>query len=128
MHINTQTNTTVLVVEDYDDTRFLLRAMLEMRGYKVVEAADGRQAVEVAAKELPGLILMDLNLPVLDGFEATRQIHAQAPTRDVPVVAVSAQCGGEYRRLALEAGCLEYVSKPINFHAMNDIVTRYLAH
>ncbi|MGH9945469.1 MAG: response regulator [Pyrinomonadaceae bacterium] len=97
-----ETGATVLVVEDYDDTRLLLRMMLEMRGYQVVEAENGRQAVEVAAKENPQLILMDLNLPLLNGFEATREIHSQPAMRNVPVVAVSAQCAGEYRQRALD--------------------------
>ena len=117
---------TVLVVEDYDDTRLMLKLMLEMDGYTVVEAGDGQQAVELAPQVLPGLILMDLNLPVLNGFEATRLIHRSAETRDIPIVAVSAQCVGEYRQRALDAGCLDCVQKPMNFSMLRSVVGRYL--
>ena len=117
---------TVLVVEDYDDTRLMLKLMLEMDGYTVVEAGNGQQAVELAPQVLPGLILMDLNLPVLNGFEATRRIHHSAETRDIPIVAVSAQCVGEFRQRALEAGCLECVQKPMNFSMLRSVVERYL--
>jgi CheY-like chemotaxis protein len=117
---------TVLVVEDYDDTRLMLKLMLEMDGYTVVEAGDGQQAVELAPQVLPGLILMDLNLPVLNGFEATRRIHHSAETRDIPIVAVSAQCVGEFRQRALDAGCLECVQKPMNFSMLRSVVGRYL--
>ncbi len=126
MFSNSRAGATVLVVEDYADTRYLLRVMLEIRGYQVIEAADGRQAVEMAATASPELILMDLNLPVLNGFEATRQIHEQPAMRDVPIVAVSAQCGGEYRQRALDAGCLDCVQKPIDFEMMGEVLTRYL--
>ncbi len=125
MFSNNRVGATVLVVEDYADTRYLLRVMLEIRGYQVIEAADGRQAVEMAATASPELIL-DLNLPVLNGFEATRQIHTQPALRDVPIVAVSAQCVGEYRRRALDAGCLDCVQKPIDFEKMSAVLTRYL--
>ena len=117
---------TVLVVEDYDDTRLMMKRMLELEGYAVVEAVDGQQAVELAARVLPALILMDLNLPVLNGFEATRLIHGGAETRDVPIVAVSAQCVGEFRQRALDAGCQECVQKPVNFATLRAVVGRYL--
>jgi CheY-like chemotaxis protein len=116
----------VMVVEDYDDTRLMMKMMLEMDGYTVVEAGDGQQAVELAARIHPSLILMDLNLPVLNGFEATRQIHWRPETQDIPIVAVSAQCMGEYRQRALDAGCLDCVQKPINFLMLKSIVGRYL--
>jgi CheY-like chemotaxis protein len=117
---------TVLVVEDYADTRLMLKLMLEMDGYTVVEAGDGQQAVELAPRVLPGLILMDLSLPVLNGFEATRLIRHSAETRDIPIVAVSAQCVGEYRQRALDAGCLDCVQKPMNFSMLRSVVGRYL--
>jgi two-component system, cell cycle response regulator DivK len=119
---------TVLVVEDYADTRLMLKLMLEMDGYEVVEAGDGQQAVELAPQVLPGLILMDLNLPVLNGYEATRLIHCSAETRDIPIVAVSAQCVGEFRQRALDAGCLDCVQKPINFATLRSVVGRYWVH
>ena len=125
---NIGASATVLVVEDSVDTRQLFRVMLEMQGYRVVEAEDGEQAVEVAAQESPALILMDLNLPLLSGLEATRQIHRQAAMHDVPIVAVSAQCRGEYVQMALDAGCLECIQKPVDFVVMNEVVSRYMPH
>jgi CheY-like chemotaxis protein len=71
---------TILVAEDFDDTRVMMRMLLEMRGHRVVEASDGRQAVEVASREHPDLVLMDLNMPVLDGIEATRLLHERPAT------------------------------------------------
>ena len=119
---------TVLVVEDYDDTRLMLKMMLEMDGYEVAEAGDGQQAVELAPRVHPGLILMDLNLPVLNGFEATRLIHCSAETKDIPIIAVSAQCVGEFRQRAIDAGCLDCVQKPINYAVLRSVVDRYLMH
>src|SRR5438105_1422640 len=87
----------VMVVEDHDDTRFMLKAMLQVQGYKVIEAGDGEEAVRLSVLELPDLILMDLNLPILDGYEATRRILHQPETKHIPVLAVSAQCTPDKR-------------------------------
>jgi CheY-like chemotaxis protein len=117
----------VMVVEDFNDTREMLRVMLEMRGCEVVEAADGREAVARAAGDGLNLILMDLNLPVMSGYEATREIVSSPRTRHIPVVAVSAQCSGERRRRALDAGCLECLDKPIDIPALDEVLNRYAA-
>ena len=116
----------VLLADDSDDIRRLLRALLEMRGCRVVEASDGRQAVELAARVSPGLILMDLSMPELDGFEATRQIRSRAELQNVPVVAVSAFCDVDNRQKAFAAGCVECISKPIDFGVIAEVVGRYL--
>ena len=81
---------TVMVVEDFEDNRFMMRRLLEMSGYQVLEAVNGEEAVELAKRERPSLILMDLSLPLLDGLAATRRIRQEAELRDVPIVAVSA--------------------------------------
>ena len=104
--------TRILVVEDDDDTRILLRRLLEGEGYTVAEAADGRQAVETARTQCPDLILMDLNLPGVDGVEATRIISEMRELCVVPVIAVTAMDPDEYRQRALLAGCNNYVLKP----------------
>jgi two-component system, cell cycle response regulator DivK len=83
----------ILVAEDYDDTRSLIRMLLQTKGHRVVEAVNGREVVELAARERPDLILMDLNMPVMDGVEATRRLRARPEVSDVPVVAVTAHCG-----------------------------------
>lgn len=126
MTINKQESRTVLLVEDYEDTREFMRMLLEMKGCRVLEASDGQKAIEIAAQMCPHLILMDLNLPIMSGYEATRQILAQPVTCDVPIVAFSAQCSDERRERALEAGCVECLQKPIDFKAVDELIGRYL--
>jgi len=116
-----------LVVEDFEDSRFMMRQLLEMAGHKVVEATDGEQAVRVALKEKPTIILMDLSLPKLDGLAATREIRRHKSFRDVPILAISAHDGDESRSAALDAGCDEYMTKPIDFDRLTKLVRRYLS-
>ncbi|MDT7602564.1 MAG: hypothetical protein QOF61_561 [Acidobacteriota bacterium] len=118
----------VLIVEDFDDTRELLRLIVRAKGCDTAEAVNGQEAVEAAARELPDLILMDLNLPVLDGWEATRRILLQKETSHIPVVAISAQCNDGWKARALAAGARECLEKPINFAAMDSLLKRYPAH
>ena len=106
---------TVLVVEDFEDNRFMMRRLLEMSGYRVIEAVNGKQAVEAAISERPDLILMDLSLPMLDGLAATRRIREAEGLGHVPIVAVSAHDSADFHAEALAAGCNEYVTKPIDF-------------
>jgi CheY-like chemotaxis protein len=113
---------TILVVEDYEDTSLAMRLALEDRGYRILEAADGAQAVEVAARERPDIILMDLQLPVLDGLAATERIRADPELSGVIIVAVTAHQEADYRARALAAGCNAFVSKPIDFEWLNDLL------
>jgi CheY-like chemotaxis protein len=115
-----------LVVEDFEDSRFMMRRLLEMAGYRVLEASDGEQAIKMALAERPTLILMDLSLPKLDGLAATRAIRKQEVLRKVPIVAVSAHDSPQTRAEALAAGCNEYVTKPIDFDNLNAVLERYL--
>ena len=118
---------TVMVVDDSDDIRELICMQLRGMGYRVVEAANGKEAVELVRRAHPGLILMDLSMPVMDGYEATRRIKALPELGGVPVVAVSAFCGDSHSiRKALEAGCVDCVSKPIDFGAIDGLVSRHL--
>ena len=117
---------TVLVVEDFEDNRFMLRRLLEMSGYHVVEAVNGEQAVETAAEVRPDLILMDLSLPKLDGLAATRRIRQQDGLARVPIVAVSAHDTTDFHSDALAAGCDEYVTKPIDFDQLEALLKRLL--
>jgi CheY-like chemotaxis protein len=114
--------TTVLVVEDFDETRFMLKLSMELSGYRVVEAANGQQAVDVARRERPDVILMDIGLPVMDGCRATRLIREDKALRNVPIVAVSANATAEHRVKALAAGCDEYVTKPIDFDQLKTMI------
>ncbi len=117
----------VLVVEDFEDNRFMMRRLLEMSGYRVVEAVNGNQAVESAASEQPDIILMDLSLPQLDGLAATRRIREQQGARRVPIVAVSAHDSADFHAEALAAGCNEYVTKPIDFDQLVQLLSRLTA-
>src|SRR3712207_8775873 len=91
---------TILVVEDYEDASLAMRLALEDQGYRILEASDGEQAVAVAARERPDVILMDLQLPVLDGLDATRRIRAHEELRETVVIAVTAHNEGDYRARA----------------------------
>lgn len=119
-------NPTVLVVDDDDDLRELMRMSLNRRGCHVVEAANGREAVELAQQVRPALILMDLEMPLLDGCEATRQIREKDELRNVPVIAVSAHTDTQNRRQALAAGFVEFVSKPVDAAVLGEVITRHL--
>src|SRR5580700_6154106 len=105
--------TKVLYVEDNEDNIYMLKNRLSRKGYTVLIATDGAQGVAMAAAEQPELILMDLSLPVLDGWEATRQIKAAETTRHIPVIALSAHAMTGDREKALAAGCDDFDSKPI---------------
>jgi len=113
---------TILVVDDFDDTRLLLRTWLERRGFRVVEAADGVQAVNQAQHEFPDLIIMDVQMPKMDGLTATRRIRAVKELDGVPIVAVSAYGADLFREQALAAGCNEYVSTPFEPAALEVII------
>src|SRR5947207_12169303 len=115
------------VVEDFEDSRFMMRRLLEMAGYNVLEASDGEQAVKMAVEARPVLILMDLSLPKLDGLAATRQIRQKKGLKAVPIVAVSAHDSPESRTEALAAGCDEYVTKPIDFDNLTKLLQRLLS-
>src|SRR5687768_14964011 len=105
--------TKILLVEDNEMNRDMLSRRLERKGYQVVLAVDGQAGVEMALSEAPDLVLMDMSLPVLDGWEATRRIKAQPGTRHIPVIALTAHAMSSDREKALEAGCDEYDTKPI---------------
>ncbi|HEX8721878.1 MAG TPA: response regulator [Pyrinomonadaceae bacterium] len=113
---------TVLVVEDYADSRFMMGRLLEMSGYRVLEAADGREAVQVAERECPDVVLMDLQMPVLDGFTATSIIRRIDSTCRVPVIAVSAQSSEDYVAAARRVGCDHFVAKPVEFDQLLELV------
>ncbi|SRR6266568_7212787 len=105
--------TKVLLVEDNEMNRDMLSRRLARKGYEVVMAVDGEQAVALATAERPDLILMDMSLPVIDGWEATRRVKAAEPTRRIPVIALTAHAMAGDREKAIEAGCDDYDTKPI---------------
>jgi two-component system, cell cycle response regulator DivK len=118
---------TIMVAEDFGDTRQLLRKMLESYGYQVVEAADGQEAVELVWQQCPDLILMDLNMPLLDGLAATEQIRqCKEVCKDVTILAITAHDTYGMKEAALEAGCDGYLTKPIDFDHLRTIIDRIL--
>ena len=117
---------TVLVVEDYDDARELISMWLTGSGYRVLEARDGAEAVEVARRECPDLVIMDMSLPTLDGLTATQTIRRIEELCHVPIVACSAHDVQEWADKALAAGCNDFVSKPVDFAALEVVLKRLL--
>lgn len=113
---------TVLLVEDTEDNRFMMRRLLEMTGYRVVEALNGEEAVKLAESETPQLILMDLSLPVIDGLAATRLIRKLPQLKSTPIIAVSAHDTSDFQSEAIQAGCNSYVSKPIDFSELETLI------
>ena len=118
---------TIMVVEDYDDTRMLLKQWLEGLGYSVLEASNGQDAVDIADRECPDLILMDLDLPILDGIAATQKIRQKPQLQHVPIVAVTAYPMSYSHVKAFSKGCDEYLRKPIDISELERVVSRYLA-
>lgn len=118
---------TVLLVEDTEDNRQMMRSLLEMSGYRVVEATNGREAVEIASEVRPRIILMDLSLPFIDGLAATRRIRGLPSLRNVPIVAVSAHDTADFHSEALAAGCNAYITKPIDYSELEDVVNHLLS-
>ena len=116
----------VMLVEDYRDTREMMRHMLELTGCRVVEASNGQEAIELSQKDELDLVLMDLNMPVLDGFTATLRIREYERTRDVPVVALTAFDTAEFRAAAGAVGCCDFVVKPVEPEHLNALITRLL--
>ena len=105
----------ILYVEDNDDNVFVVKSRLARWGHTVLVAVDGHQGIEMAITDQPDLILMDLSLPVLDGWETTRRLRAAAETKSIPIIALSAHAMAGDREKALDAGCDDYDTKPIDF-------------
>ena len=118
--------THVLLVEDNDLNAYLARYVLEADGFEVEWVTNGQLALEAAAARRPDIILMDLRMPVLDGYEATRRLKADPALRDVPVLAMSAQALPAERARALEAGCAAHIGKPIDVASLADQVRAWL--
>ena len=116
----------ILVVEDTEDNRQILRDLLGMAGYEMVEAHDGAQGVAMAAEHKPALILMDIQMPVLDGYEATRRIKADPALASIPIVAVTSYALSGDEAKARAAGCDGYVSKPIDTRSLPGVIARFL--
>ena len=116
----------ILVVDDQEVNRELLHFILSCRGYGVIEARDGLEAVKIAKSECPDLILMDLSMPVMDGFEAVRLLREVPEVRDVPVIACTAHDTPSHRVQATGVGCNDFLPKPIDFTQLDYMLEQFL--
>jgi CheY-like chemotaxis protein len=116
----------ILLIEDNEMNRDMLSRRLARRGYEVLLAEDGAEGVMAAAREQPDLVLMDMSLPVLDGWEATRRLKATPATRPIPIIALTAHAMSSDRERALEAGCDDYDTKPIELPRLLEKIERLL--
>ena len=116
----------ILLVEDNEMNRDMLSRRLERKGFEVVIAVDGQAGVDKASSTSPDLILMDLSLPVIDGWEATRQIKADAATQNIPVIALTAHAMSGDEQKAREAGCDDYDTKPVNLNRLLEKMGKFL--
>ena len=117
----------ILLVEDNEMNRDMLSRRLARKGYEVVIAVDGQQGIDMARSETPDLILMDMSLPVLDGWAATRELKAAAETKAIPVIALTAHAMVGDREKAVEAGCDDFDTKPIEFPRLVEKIEALLA-
>ena len=124
--MNSDRKKTVLLVEDNEDNLVVYRTILEHVGFAVVEARDGEEGVNRARETLPDLILMDISIPKIDGWEATRRLKAAEPTRAIPIIALTAHALEEDRQKAIQAGCDGYLAKPVEPRRVVQEVERFL--
>ena len=120
---NSQNAVNVLLVEDTEDNRMMMRRLLELSGYQVSEAVNGLEAVNLAERETPNIILMDLSLPIVDGLAATRRIRELPNLATVPIIAVSAHDTADFHAEALAAGCDAYITKPVDYTELEDLIS-----
>jgi CheY-like chemotaxis protein len=116
----------ILLVEDNEMNRDMLARRLQRRGYEVVVATDGQQAVDMSRTESPEIILMDLSLPVMDGWEATRQIKSHQPTSEIPVIALTAHALETDRTRALDTGCDAFETKPVDITSLLATMAQFM--
>jgi two-component system, cell cycle response regulator DivK len=116
----------ILVVEDQEDNRKIVRDLLTSVGYELIEAVNGEEGVRLAEQHRPDLVLMDIQLPIVDGYEATRRIKAQPELRGIPIIAVTSYALSGDDAKALEAGCDAYVAKPFSPRALLAKIREYL--
>jgi two-component system cell cycle response regulator DivK len=118
----------ILIVEDNKDSRELVIKVLKNRGYLLVEAVDGEDALLKATEQIPDLILMDISIPKIDGFEVTRRLKERENCKDIPIIALTAHAMKGDKEKALQAGCDGYISKPINVRQLPDQIQAFLTH
>ena len=118
----------ILLVEDNDLNRDMLSRRLMKRGFTVLSAVNGKEGIDKAINQKPDLILMDLSLPIINGWDATREIKANQKTTHIPIIALTAHAMAEDRKKALDAGCDEYDTKPIEFDGLLDKINKLIGN
>lgn len=118
----------ILLIEDNEMNRDMLSRRLQRKGFDVAVAVDGQQGIDAANQDRPDLIIMDMSLPVLDGWEATRQLKADPKTQDIPIIGLSAHAMAGDREKALDAGCDDYDTKPVELPRLLDKISEYLGN
>ncbi len=113
---------TILVAEDSEDSREMLQVLLRTKGYRVIGAGGGKEAVEVALKQTPDLVLLDLELPQLDGLSVARDLRRHSNFQNVPIIILSGHDPMEHKQSALDAGCTDYLLKPVDFAKLDEIL------
>jgi CheY-like chemotaxis protein len=113
---------TILIAEDSRDGREMLQVLLGLKGYSVLAAADGKEAVEVALENLPDLILLDLELPGLDGLSVARDLRSHSDFKNIPIIVLSGHDPTKHKQSAIEAGCTDYLLKPLDFQRLDEIL------
>lgn len=116
----------ILIVDDNQDSRELAVKILKNAGYQMIEAADGEEALEKAVAENPDIILMDISIPKIDGYEVTRRLKSQVSFKNTPVIALTAHAMKGDKEKAIDAGCEGYISKPIDIHELPNQIKSYL--
>jgi len=116
----------VLYVEDHPAQRDILAQMLELNGFEVDVASDGLEGVDKARSWLPDLILMDLRMPKMDGFEAIKAVRSEETTKDIPIIAISAWASSKHKERAMESGANEHFTKPVDLNRLLTTINRYL--
>lgn len=124
--MNVRSIPTILVAECDDDARFLLKSQLELKGFRVLEAIDGQEAIDIALRKQPDLVLIQLKLPVVNGFTVIRWIKKHEELHDVPIIAISSNSPSTNHNLALAAGCHAHVENPIEFDHLEELIDRLL--
>ncbi len=118
--------TTILLVEDNEVNREMMRRRLQRRGYEVIDAVDGQEAILKAQTEHPSIILMDMSLPIIDGWDATARLKADPATSGIPIVGLTAHAMVEDKQRALKAGCDDYATKPVEFEKLLAMIERFI--
>lgn len=126
MTSDNQSMSTIMVADSDADNRYLLRSLLELKGFQVLLATDGQEAIDTALRELPDLVLIQLKLPVVSGFTVIRRLRRCIALREVPIIAVSLSNATANRNVAMAAGCNAHIEDPIEFDVLDELIDRLL--